>query len=68
MPLTDTRRKANNKYIAENMTVLGCKVRKDKAEQFKTACKARGTNVNAVFYAAMLDFLGEKKEAENEKA
>ena len=35
MALTDAKRKANNKYIAANMTVLGCKVRKDKAERFK---------------------------------
>ena len=53
MALTDAKRRANNKYIAANMTVLGCKVRKDKADRFRAACKAAGTTPNAVFTAAM---------------
>jgi len=57
MALTDAKRRANNKYIAEKMTVLGCKVRKEKAEQFKQMCKANGTTVNAVFTAAMDEFM-----------
>ena len=53
MSLTDAKRRANNKYIAANMTVLGCKMRKDKAERFKTACKLAGTTPNAVFTKAV---------------
>ena len=37
MALTDAKRRANNKYIRENMTTLGCKMRKDYAEEFKAA-------------------------------
>lgn len=59
MPLTEAKRKANNKYIAANMTVLGCKVRKDKAERFKAACKDAGTTPNAVFTTAMDNFMEE---------
>ena len=59
MALTDAKRKANNKYIAANMTVLGCKVRKEKAEQFKAVCKSVGTTPNAVFTSAMDDFIEE---------
>lgn len=61
MALTEAKRRANNKYIAANMTVLGCKIRKEKAEQFKSACKAAGTTPNAVFTAAINEFL--KKES-----
>lgn len=57
MALTNAKRKANNKYIATNMTVLGCKVRKEKAEQFKAACKSAGTTPNAVFTTAMDTFM-----------
>ena len=57
MALTEAKRRANNKYIAANMTVLGCKVRKDKAERFRAACKATGTTPNAVFTAAMDNLL-----------
>ena len=45
------------------MTVLGCKVRKDKAERFKTVCKLKGTSPNALFTAAMDSFLTEYDNA-----
>lgn len=41
------------------MTVLGCKIRKDKAEAFKAACKRNGTSPNAVFSAAIEKFMAE---------
>lgn len=63
MALTDAKRRANNKYIAANMTVLGCKIRKDRAEEFKAACKAAGTTPNAVFTAAINDFMARQKGA-----
>ena len=63
MALTDAKRRANNKYIAANMTVLGCKIRKDRAEEFKPACKAAGTTPNAVFTAAINDFMERQKGA-----
>ena len=62
MPLSESKRKANNKWDAANMTVLGCKVRRDKAEQFKAACKKNGTSPNAIFMAAMEKFKEEHGE------
>lgn len=62
MSLTDSQRRANNKYIAAKMTVLGCKIRKDRAEQFKAACKAAGTTPNSVFTTAINRFM-DKQEA-----
>lgn len=56
----DSTRKANNKWDAANMTVLGCKIRKDKAEAFKAACKAADTTPNAVFTAAINRFMNGK--------
>ena len=69
MALTEARRRANNKYIAKNYAVLGCKVRKDEAAQFKEACKASGTSPNAVFRAALDDFMAEysKRHQADEK-
>lgn len=61
MALTDAKRRANNKYIAEHMTVLGCKIRKDKAEAFKQACKDAGTTPNAVFTAAINAFMNSRR-------
>lgn len=57
MALSEARKRANNKWTAANMTVIGCKVRKDKAAQFKDACRAAGTTPNKVFTAALDSFL-----------
>ena len=62
MPLSESKRKANNKWDAANMTVLGCKVRRDKAERFKAVFKKNGTSPNAIFMAAMEKFMEEHGE------
>ena len=59
MSTSDAQRRASNKYIAENMTVLGCKIRKDDAEKFKQACAAAETTPNAVFRKAIDEFMKE---------
>ena len=61
---TEKQKQYRNKWDAANMTVLGCKIRKDKAEQFKAACKTAGTTPNAVFTAAINEFLS-KEDAGN---
>ena len=53
MPLTEAKKRANNKYLAENYTVLGVKVRKDFAEEVKKRAKERGDTVNAILKAAL---------------
>lgn len=65
MALTDAKRRANNKYIKENMTTLGCKMRKDDATEFKSACAAMGTTPNAVFRKAVDEFMEEFWETHN---
>lgn len=57
MALSEARRRANNKYNREHMTTLGCKMRKEYAEEFKNACAAMGTSPNAVFSAAAKQLL-----------
>lgn len=57
MALPRWKREANDRWDKANMSVMGVKVRKDYAERFKAACKAAGTNPNAVFKKAADDFL-----------
>ena len=59
--ISDAKRKANNKYDLANYTVVGCKVRKEIADQFRDVCKQKNTSPNAVFRDAIYDFM--KKEA-----
>lgn len=55
--VTRAKRATNNKWDAANMTVLGCKVRKDLADEFREACKRADTTPNAVFRQAIDDFM-----------
>ena len=57
MALTETQKRANNKYIAEHMTVLGCKVRKEYADKVREKAKADGISVNAILKKALDEFL-----------
>lgn len=66
MAISESRRRANKKWDAANMTTLGCRMRKTDAQIFKSACKDSGTTVNAVFAAAAADFLQNYKAGKNE--
>lgn len=57
MALTEAQKRANNKYIAEHMTVLGCKVRKEYACKVREKAKEEGTSVNAILKKALDEFL-----------
>lgn len=61
--VSEIQKKARNKWDSANMVVLGCKIRRDKAEQFKAACKAAGTTPNAIFTAAINEFMDKEKVA-----
>ena len=56
MPITDARRRANQKWDAENMVCQTIKVKKILLEDFKAACAARGEKVNTVLRQAMEDY------------
>lgn len=51
------KRASNNKWDAENMTVLGVKVRKDYAEKVRQKAKERGDTINAILKEALDDYM-----------
>ena len=57
--VTEARKRANAKWDKENMTILGCKVKKEYAAKFRAACAAQGTTPNAVLKQAADDFMRE---------
>ena len=59
MPKTEAGKRANAKWDAANMTTLGVKARRDKAEAFKALCAEHDTTMNAIFTAAMDAFMRE---------
>ena len=43
--VTSAKRKSNNAWDKANMTVLGCKVRKDYADRVRAVCAAHGLSL-----------------------
>lgn len=55
MAVSESRKKANQKWDAANMATLACKVKKDHAEQFKVYCAGIGETVNSVLQDYVTD-------------
>jgi hypothetical protein len=64
--LSESKRRANNKYIKENMTVLGCKVRKDYADRIRAAAASQGDTVNAIIKRGLDAYLEEYEPYKSE--
>lgn len=43
---TDAQKRTRNKWDAENMSVISCKLKREIAETFKATAKANGTTPN----------------------
>ena len=57
--VTRAKRANNNKWHAANMSVLGCKVKREYADAFREACRECGTTPNEVFKNAIQSFMEE---------
>lgn len=68
MPMSEARRRANQKWDAANNTVMCCKCRNDEAAEFKEACKVMGTSPNAVFLSAMRSFMAEYRNGQTQSS
>ena len=64
MAVAESRKRANEKWDAENMTTLGCRVKKEQADRFKAYCSEIGKTSNAVLRDYVLDCIGEKQDTE----
>lgn len=51
--VTKAKRASNDRWDKENMSHVACKLRKERADQFRTLCKWHGTTPNAVLRAAI---------------
>lgn len=63
MAVSDAQKKAAAKWDKENMTTLGCKVKKSEAEQFKAYAKEQGTTANSLLRILFYHQYKKKKEA-----
>lgn len=65
MAVAESRKRANVKWDAENMTTLGCRVKKEQADRFKAYCSEIGKTSNAVLRDYVLDCIGESRTRNN---
>lgn len=60
MPVSEKKKATNYKWDRENMTTLGCRVRRDYAERIKAAALAAGTTPSAIMRRALDEFMQDK--------
>lgn len=59
--MDEARKRANQKWDRQNMTVIGCKVTKEKAQAFREACAALGAVPNRLLMQVITETI-EKAE------
>ena len=64
MAPSESQKRASIKWDKENMSVLGCKVKKEQAEKFKAYCESMGKTSNAVLRDYVLGCIDEKEAGE----
>lgn len=57
----ESQKKARNKWDTENMSVLGCKLKKAHADKFRAIAKEKGTTSNALLKEFVLKTIGENE-------
>lgn len=61
MAIAESRKRANAKWDKENMTTLGCKIKRDQASAFKSYCETQGSTSNTVLKDFVLECIGEQE-------
>lgn len=60
----ESQRRAANAWDAKNMHTIGCKMRRELAEEFKRYAEDRNTTASALIKAYVLQCLAEDQDAE----
>ena len=66
MPISEAKKKSNQKWDKENMTNLAIRVRRTYADQIRAACRAAGTTPATIMRQAIDDFMQDYQEEPKE--
>lgn len=66
MPISKARRAANDKWDKENMTTLGCKVKKEEAAAFKEYAARNGKTSNNMLKDYVIECISDNKAMERD--
>lgn len=61
MAIAESRKRANAKWDKENMTTLGCKIKRTQAAKFKSYCENQGSTSNTTLKEFVLGCIGEQE-------
>lgn len=64
--ITSAQKRARNKWDAENMAVLSCKLKREIAETFKAAAKANGATPNELIRGWIEEYLSHDSTTEED--
>ncbi|MDD6490201.1 MAG: hypothetical protein PUG48_10415 [Clostridia bacterium] len=67
MTVPKSKRMANDKWDKENMTTLGCKVKKTEATAFKKYAAEQGKTANTVLKEYVIDCIKNKDSSDSRK-
>lgn len=59
-PISEKKKISNAKWDKENMSTLGCRVRKSDAEKFKQYAKEQGKTANTVLKEYVMECIKEE--------
>ena len=62
MSPSEAQKRASNKYNAEHMQTVGCKLKKEDAAAFKEYCKRNGKTTNETLKTFVFACIGKKTE------
>jgi len=65
MGVSESQKKSRDKWDKANMSVLGCKVKREQAEKFKSHAEINGTTANALLKDFVLKTIGETEKQED---
>lgn len=61
---SEAQKRARDKWDATNMTLVSCKMRRDLADEFKSAAKANGTTPGALIRGWIDGYMQKNKPVE----
>lgn len=61
---SESQKRARDKWDATNMTLVSCKMRRDLADEFKSAAKANGTTPSALIRGWIDGYMQKNKPVE----
>lgn len=64
MSTSEAQKKSRNKWDKANMSVIGCKLKREQAERFKQYAEQQGTTANNLLKGYVLTTIGETDSAE----